>query len=64
MEYLVNSKWSGWFGGWGSEDDISDILDNAAEDGWRLIRTESIRQFWWWVFPRPKLLLIFERPKV
>ena len=41
MEYATISKWCGWLGGWGSEEDITKILDNMAVGGWRLVRTES-----------------------
>lgn len=60
-EYRVESKWTGIFGGWGSESDIADILNNAASEGWRLARTERSWFSWFWFLPRPKLLMIFER---
>ncbi len=60
-EYYVVSKWTGIFGGWGSESDIAAELNRAASDGWRLVRTENIRAIWLWFLPRPKLLMIFER---
>ena len=60
-EYRVESKWSGIFGGWGSESDIAQLINQVAADDWRLIRTENIRALWFWFLPRPKLLMIFER---
>ena len=60
-EYLARSKWSGWWGGWGSEGDIATTINEAAKEGWRLSRTESVYAFWFWFIPRPKLLVIFER---
>jgi hypothetical protein len=61
MEYTVDSKWTGWVGGWGSEGDIAEVLNRRAAQGWRLTRTESQRCMWNWCLPRIKLLLIFER---
>ncbi len=63
LEYNVISKWSGWWGGWGSESDIIGLLNAEAAEGWQLVRSESLRLFWWWCIPRPKVLLIFERQK-
>jgi hypothetical protein len=63
IEYAVESKWTGFWGGWGSEDDIAERINARAREGWRLIRTES-KYFNWWLifwFPRAKLLMIFER---
>ena len=53
-EYRVESKWTALFGGWGMESDIAEILNNAASEGWRLVRTQ---RSWF------NLLLIFERQK-
>jgi len=61
-EYAVDSKWSGWFGGWGSETDIAAVINVRAREGWTLVRTESQRCGWWWFLWRIKLLMIFERP--
>ena len=36
MEYLVESKWTGYWGGWGSEGDIAGIMNARASEGWRL----------------------------
>ena len=60
-QYLVTSKWCGWFGGWGSENDIGHHVETTATGGYRLIRTESRRCWWFWFIPRPKVLFIYER---
>ncbi len=59
--YHVISRWAGWFGGWGSESDIAQVLNEQAAVGWKLIRTETWLCFWWFFLPRKKLLLIFEQ---
>lgn len=63
MEYLVESKWTGFWGGWGSEGDIAAILNARGREGWRLVRSESHLFNWWLIlwFPRVKLLMIWER---
>ena len=61
MEYLAESKWTGWFGGWGSESDIAGMMSRRGADGWRLVRSESKPFLWWWWLPRVKLLMIWER---
>ena len=62
MEYMVISRWTGWAGGWGSEGDLSEVINGQSSDGWKLVRTESGLFGWFWWFPRHKLLMIFERP--
>lgn len=62
MQYATISKWTGlWLGGWGSERDISALLNKHAADGWRLVRSENSVFFWMWFWPRHKVLLILER---
>ena len=61
-EYKTITRWAGWWGGWGSEDSIAGTINEEARAGWRLVRWESMRLFWWWFLPRPKMLFIFERP--
>lgn len=61
FEYRVESKWSGWAGGWGSESDIAGIMNGFAGQGWRLISTKNVHALWFWIVPRPKLLMVFER---
>lgn len=63
-EYKTISKWAGWWGGWGSEDGIAGIINEEARAGWRLVRSESMRLFWGWILPRPKMLFIFERERL
>lgn len=60
-EYLVESQWAGFTGGYGSESYISQRLNQRAREGWTLFRTEANRCAWWGVVPRIKLLTIFER---
>jgi hypothetical protein len=59
--YEVESKWCGWWGGWGSEHDIAELANARASEGWRLISTKSQICAWFWFLPRKKLLLIFEK---
>lgn len=61
MEYAVESKWTGWFGGYGSESDIAARLNARSSEGWTLCRTEVMRVAWFWFLPRPKFLMVFER---
>ena len=61
--YAVTSKWCGWRGGWGSESDIASHIDQRARDGYRLVRTESITRWWWWLVPRPKIVFIYEHER-
>lgn len=60
-EYCVESKWCGWFGGYGSETDLANRINVLGREGWTLVRTESGRHGWWWLIWRPKVLMIFER---
>jgi hypothetical protein len=65
-EYHVESKWCGWFGGWGSERDIAAVANAMSAQGWRLVSTKHLHALWWLLplpipFVRPKLLLVFER---
>ena len=59
--YRTTSMWCGWFGGWGSEGDISQHIQESADQGYRLVRTESQHAFWLWFVPRIKTLFIFEK---
>jgi hypothetical protein len=62
--YVVESKWAGWFGGFGSEGDIARILNRRAAQGYRLVSTKSEWRLWWLlIIPcwRVKLLFFFER---
>lgn len=61
QRYVVESKWCGWWGGWGSERDIAAILNRRAQQGYRLLSTKSIHGLWFLLVPRPKLLMFFER---
>lgn len=63
--YVVESKWCGWGGGWGSESDIARIMNRRAAQGYRLVATES-KRCWCLVLLllpvwRVKLLMMFER---
>ncbi len=62
-EYHVISKWTGWFGGWGSESDIAQMMTELAGAGWRLVRSENALFAWWWFYPRRKVLFVFERER-
>jgi len=64
MEYTVISKWCGWFGGWGSENDVAEIMNGLARHGWRLLRTDVALCAWWWWLPRKKLLMVFQREQL
>ena len=59
--YLVSSKWCGWFGGWGSENEIARHIESTSTGGYRLIRSESHLRWWFMFIPRPKVLFIYER---
>lgn len=61
--YHVVTRWAGWIGGWGSESDIAQVLNEKAAAGWKLVRSESQFCGWWFFLPRKKLLLIFEQTK-
>ena len=63
FEYLMESDWGGWWGGFGSEGVKCERLNTRGAQGWRLVRSESKWFFWMWVFPRPKILWVWERPK-
>lgn len=61
MQYRVEQRFGGWWGGFGSSEAIGDAVNARAAEGWRLCDVESRVFLWMWVFPRPKLLLVFER---
>lgn len=60
-QYVVESQWAGWWGGYGDERLIEDRLNSFGQEGWRLVRTERIWAWWFWLILRPKLLYVFER---
>ena len=49
-------------GGFGSPNDLKDMLMLQATDGWRLVATESKLRAWNWMFPHPMIVFFFERP--
>ena len=61
-EYHVIEFWAGWMGGWGADRNIETRINALSHQGWRLASTKSAVCLWMLVFPRHKLLLIFERP--
>ena len=61
-EYRAEQYWTGWWGGWGDDRGLTFRLNSRANDGWTLISTKSTWALYFWIFPRPKLLLLFERP--
>lgn len=61
QEYKVISKWTGWGGGWGSESDLAAMANALGAEGWRLVRSEATGFRWFWLVPRRKVLLFFER---
>ncbi|MBF8255121.1 MAG: hypothetical protein HW375_28 [Anaerolineales bacterium] len=61
MQYLVISKWCGWYGGWGSESDIAALCNAQGAQGWRLVRSENGLFAWMYIILRRKVLLFFER---
>ncbi len=63
MEYMVESRWTGWWGGYGGEGDIGKLLNIRAGEGWRLVRTETQHFLWFFFLPRVKLLLVWERQR-
>ena len=62
--YSVESKWVGWFGGYGSESDIASRMNAMSQQGWQLARTEVARATWFWFLPRLKMLMVWERDGV
>ena len=70
-EYVVDSQWAGWWGGYGAERLLENEINKRANEGWRLIRTESQSFLWWglgivplWIVAkRTKILYIYERAK-
>lgn len=64
MDYHVEQMWAGWWGGFGSSDLIEARVNRMAADGYRLVNTKIWPLLWFWFFPRPRVLLFFERPKV
>ena len=59
--YMVTSKWCGFWGGFGSERDIAQHIEQLTDQGWRLVDMEAHTSLWWWVLPRPKVLFVYER---
>jgi len=62
-EYLMESDWLGWWGGFGAERVKAERLNGRGGEGWRLVRSESKWFLWFWFMPRVKVLYIWERPK-
>ena len=70
-EYVVDTQWAGWWGGYGAERLLETEINQRASEGWRLIDIEA-RPFLWFgvsIVPpffinmRQKLLYTFERAK-
>jgi len=59
--YRVEQQWAGWWGGFGGNGTISGKLNELAADGWQLVDSRSHIRLWFWIIPRPKLLLFFEK---
>ena len=75
-EYVADSQWAGWWGGYGAEHLLDNEMNERAANGWRL-HAVDVKTFLWFgftvwppAFPlwfvgwalRTKLLYIFERP--
>ncbi len=77
FEYVVDSQWAGWWGGYGAEHLLAREVNERAADGWRLhdVEAKSFLWFGFTVWPpalpfwfigwayRTKLLYFFERAK-
>ena len=70
-EYVVDSQWAGWWGGYGAERLLANEINNRARDGWKLKDIETSTKMWFglslwplalWAL-RTKVLYVFERPK-
>ena len=62
-EYVADSQWAGWWGGYGAEHLLGREMNDRAAEGWRL-HAVDVKTFLWflgWAL-RTKLLYIFERP--
>ena len=62
-EYLVESQWAGWWGGYGEEHVLANHLERRAAEGWRLAKVERGIYLWFWYIPRTKLLYFWERER-
>jgi hypothetical protein len=68
-EYRVEHIWAGFWGGFGSESHIQDVVNRYAGQGWRLRDMEASTFMWWFwpliimFLPRHKILLVFERQR-
>jgi hypothetical protein len=58
---MGESYWTGFWGGWGNVEGIAGRLNQRARGGWRLVSTKSTLAFYFWIIPRPKLLMLYER---
>ena len=61
MEYHLEQWWTGFWGGWGNTGELQERINNLAAQGFRVVDFESTRALWFWLVPRPKLLIVFER---
>ncbi len=67
FEYIADSQWAGFGGGYGAERLLSNEINKRAQDGWRLTAVQG-KKFWWFGIPwivqrRAKLVYILEREK-
>ena len=62
-EYLVESQWAGWGGGFGAEQVLDNHLERRAAMGWRLAKVEHAIFLWMWFIPRYKLVYFWERER-
>ncbi len=61
LEYATDSRWVGWWGGYGSQEELTEAMNERARDGWRLVRIETGIFLWAGFLPRRRMLLVWER---
>ena len=61
MEYHLEQWWTGFWGGWGNTAALQERTNVLAAQGFHVVDFESTMALWFWLVPRPKLLIVFAR---
>ena len=53
FEYVADSQWAGWWGGYGAEHLLAREINERAADGWRLHTSEAKGFLWFGITAWP-----------
>jgi len=59
FEYIVDTQWSGFWGGYGAEKLMSAEINRRAKDGWRLQQVQAEKFLWFGISIVPPFIVNF-----